>query len=353
MSAQILWQQLAAQRLVQGLMPDNAPVPWYLVVLQALAAWIAGGFMLGFLGSLVLFLPLPEIDGFIISALICFGMAAFIVFQQKSHASGLFVSQLGFCFATASLSGLAIGLSERLHLSSADVYLLLLFLGLLHWLTLPLFSIRFCSALVMLAAMSLWLLEQGLGVAISPLLMLSSFWLWFREPHFGRGRDLLRPLAFACAMLLPWIQEPVLKSASSLFHQHQWSLLSFWPVMLDLLILVASLSFFCHWRPATYKQRLITLILLILFVGWLIWIRGLIAAFSIIVLGFATAEWLLIVVGVVSMLGFGSWFYYSLEYTLFTKSWLLLGLGLTLLLTLWFVKHQTQSSHDAGEATHE
>ncbi|QVK23470.1 DUF4401 domain-containing protein [Shewanella dokdonensis] len=48
----------------------------------------------------------------------------------------------------------------------------------------------------------------------------------------------------------------------------------------------------------------------------------------------------LLVMGVLSVLGFSSWFYYSLSYTLLVKSVLLLGLGISLLWLLWFIKTQ-------------
>lgn len=340
MSRQILWQQLVEQHIVQGEMPVLPPVPWYVVLLQTMAAWVASGFMLGFLGSLMLLLPIRESDGFGIGGVTTFAIAIFIVTQQRRRDSGLFVSQLGFCFAMAAIAGIAIWLVERLHLNISDIYLMLLLLGLLHWLTLALFSIRFCSALLMLGAAILWLLEQGLGMLLSPMLLVSSFWLWRQEHDFGSWRQLLRPLAYACAVWLPWVQLPLLEYTSRAFHQTQWLLSSPWSALLNLLLLAAMFHVILAWRPRTTGQKWMTVTLLLLLGWWLYWIPGLVAGFALCMLGFAVAEWLLLAMGVLSVLGFSSWFYYSLSYTLLFKSLLLLGLGLTLLLLLGFMNTQ-------------
>ncbi|MCL1075057.1 DUF4401 domain-containing protein [Shewanella dokdonensis] len=340
MSRQRLWQQLVARQLLQGEMPVAPPIPWYVVLLQTLAAWIASGFMLGFLGSLMLVLPVRESDGFAIGGALSFVIAIFIVTQQQRRYSGLFLSQLGFCFAMAAIGGIAIGLVERLHLRSDDIYLLLIVSGLLHWRIFALFSIRFCAALLMLGAAILWLLEHGLGVLISPVLLLASFWLWRYEADFGSWRPLLRPLAFAAALLLPWVQLPLLEHASVAFHQSQWALSAHWPALLNLFCVLILLPVTWIRQLPMLRQRLGLAALLLLFGGWLYWIPGLVVGLALCVLGFAAAEGGLLVMGVLSVLGFSSWFYYSLSYTLLVKSVLLLGLGISLLWLLWFIKTQ-------------
>jgi uncharacterized membrane-anchored protein len=356
-SASELWENLKKQQFVSGEMPAmsdhssadisaNESTPWYITLMQGFAGWIAAFFMLGFVGSVFGFLFNFENEiALIASGLICC-TAAYVLFRTQPDS--IFVSQLGLVFSLTGQMMVAWGLLDWVSYQSSMAFFLLAGFQLVLTVVMPHFVHRLLSTWFALIAL-FWGLNQlgiyGLGAASSCVLFTL---VWLNENHWKRFRLLWEPVGFGVALALVQFNGHILFNEDLMsFYGDGKEFASGWwliaPWITSALVAVS----FTLVISKIFKQYQLSLASvtgrLVIVGGILLVASGLIAlgtssALLILLVGFAYQRTSLKALGLLALLSFVSWYYYSLNTTLLVKSFILMGTGVVLLLAQLVVR---------------
>lgn len=333
-----MWNQLQEANLVSGEQPEffeEEESLWYIRALQGFAGWLAALFLIGFLGFGVAGL-FDNGAALIIMGLVV-NFSSYVYFKSKSESD--FFEQLVLVFSLTGQFLFVFGLFELFEFRNRQwilvvaVYQCVLVWVVNHWLH------RFLSTWFAVIALFWgleWLIYTGLGSALLATLFV---WLWLDKTGWQASKQLYEPIAYALALALLQFNLPRGFGMGSLF----WSSYSepTW-LMLNGHLISAALSslvliYFVYRMTqehaidlATTSGKLIVLAGVILLFSALP-ILGLSSALLVLLVGFARNKLFLQVLGVLSLLGFVGWYYYSLNTTLLNKSLILMVAGLVLL----------------------
>lgn len=312
---------------------------WITRVLQGVGGWFAAVFLL--VSVSVLAFPIiehPRLCGLLGLSM---NLSAFHYYWLHKKSSGsYFLKQL---FLVLSLAGQALvtyAVTDLMGWQHEALFWVLALYQFVLVLVMHDYVHRLMSALFAVTLI-FWghslLLSTGVG---SALLALAVVWLWLDKVGWQAEKIFYEPLAYAAALSLVGLNLQALSWYWQLGNQADGWLLAHGEFISGLLHIAAFGFFYRRLQqkdllPQNRRDRL--LMALVLFglgiLGFVI--PGLSGAVLLLMLGFGVCQSQLMVLGVVSMLGFVSWYYYQMDTTLLNKAMLLAVLGSLLLLAAW------------------
>jgi uncharacterized membrane-anchored protein len=343
-SANDLWETLKDQQIVSGDIPANTDdalhgsTPWYIALMQGFAGWVAAFFMLGFIGSVFGFLFRFDNEITLIASGIICCTAAYVLF--RTQPKGIFVGQLGLVFSLTGQMMVAWGLFDWASYKSSVVFFLLAGFQLALTLLMPHFIHRILTCWFAMIAL-FWGLNQlgiyGLGAACCCVLFTL---VWINENHWKRFQSLWEPVGFGLALALVQFNGHILFSDELLSIYGKQGANVWWAIAPWVTSALVAVSFALVIKKIFVQYQLSLSSVtgrLVVLGGVLLVASGLIAlgtssALLILLVGFAYQRTSLKVLGLLALLSFLSWYYYSLDTTLLVKSFILVGTGIALLL---------------------
>jgi hypothetical protein len=354
---QALWQRLLTGGLVAGELPAaHGAAPWFVRVMLGVAGWIGALFVLSFVGVGFRFVMESASVSFVVGVSAC--AAAAWLFRAKPESD--FASQFALALSLAGQALVLLALAKALKThTSATVLSMGLFEALL-FLAVPNFVHRVWAAWAGASAVVYALMDWHLQAYAPALLALACAWVWLNEFKYARHGALLRAGGYGLVWALlgalgllasaagVWIWHSAGQpSAWSLYHPWIGAGLAggvlLWTVRCLLLReAVASMS-----APGLGLLAIAAVLALATLKA-----PGLAPTVLILLLGFANGNRLLAGLGVLSLLGYLSFYYYTLQATLLDKSALMVATGVALLaarllLHRWWPAQQQDGSRHA------
>lgn len=342
-SREALWQQLVDAGLTHGDMPaaSSATTPWYVRLMLGVAGWIGAMFFVSFFASVVVLLFRNGATTMLLGAACCAGAYALFRIARGNDfvlQFGLAVSLAGQLLVVAGLFNL---LGERFN---ATLYLLIAAFEIGLIVVIDNFVHRVWSTMAAAVALSLALADLGAysvhGVAAG-LAAAAFAAIWLNEHVWVRRGALWRPVGYGVAIALVWFDGFVLVGraiASSGSDAPAASVIASW---IGAALAGGVLVYAVHRLLASYdvapSSRIgaaalaTTVVVALLTIG----APGVAASLLILIVAFAGGHRLLSGIGVVALLGYLSYFYYSLHVTLLAKSGVLTATGIALI-AAWF-----------------
>ena len=331
------WNRLIAAGLAQGDMPpaSEGRAPWYVRSMQAIAGWLAAVFLLGFFGMAFALLFKNPGAALVAGLALCAGAVVFFRAAPRSD----FVAQFGLA---ASLSGqvlVVFGLTELVakSVNAAAVTVMLmetaLFILMRHYLH------RVLSAAAAVLAL-LWLVVDAGGYPLVPAIVTAGVAAaWLPEFRYARQGSLLRAggygvaLAALCAVVshgalwVLWLTS-IGRRANLPGPAMEWAGHAVLAVVLGV---VAWKLLEREGLDARSPQDRVACVGVVILALASIKAPGLAPTLTILLMGFANGNRLLAGIGLVTLLGYLSHYYYSLQLTLLEKSGVLAATGIALL----------------------
>ncbi|GIU29080.1 DUF4401 domain-containing protein [Shewanella schlegeliana] len=339
-----LWSRFVAEGLTsQDEMPAMLQTtPWYVQVMQTFAAWVASVFILAF--SITFFgLFLDDLDtGFAtVVGLFYAGIAVYL--YRVNAAKSLFVNQMAFALSLCGLLSLAYGMTDWFSPNLGGEiglawYFTLGCILLLHWLLIEHYSHQCVMSFGLIACLVGIGYELQLFELLSTLILLLFAGVWLNHAKTAKHFARMSALGHMLALWVVLIQLPLLASQSLLLDHDEFPVLAQWSnglsVVTTLLILSVLLVriFRSQSLSLSSKQALLSAFVMLLLAGLSITMTGLSAAVVIMIMGFYVKERAVFLLGLVGILSFITWYYYSLQLPLLEKSIWLVALGSLLIL---------------------
>ncbi|TDR19429.1 GDYXXLXY domain-containing protein [Marinicella litoralis] len=335
-----LWRRLSDMDLVSGEQPANEQVHettfWYIRVLQGFAGWLAAVFLIGFLGFGVA--GLFEHGAAMMVLGVILNVSSYVFFKTKPGSD--FFEQMVLAFSLTGQFLFAFGLFELFEFKGQQWLAVVGLYQIVLMLVMPNFLHRFLSAWFAVIAL-FWGFEawvySGLGSALVAALFV---WLWLDKTGWQADKDLYEPIGYALGLSLLQlnVQSQYWLFDMFRYRQYEGSWLMQNAEWISALLNSAVLLYFIFRMAQEHKValsskagRFIVLAAVVMMFSALP-VIGLSSAILVILVGFARQNKVLLVMGVISLLGFVSWYYYSLNITLLQKSLILMLIGTVLLL---------------------
>jgi len=353
-----LWSKLNSQNIVNAEYLDinKEFSPWYLRILLGFSGWVAALFALGFVATMFSFLF--KEDFAVVLALLGMASIGSSVAIFKLMPENDFSEQLGIVFNLTGQLMLAVGIYQ--FLESIDVIswrndaLFYLTLGLVQValvFLIPDFTSRALSSLFVFLAVSICFDKFGFKNAGILLASAAFSLIWLRDYLWKEKAQFFSAIGYGAAAGLLILNidvsggEGVLKLFNH-YSKNAPSQLNLWIARGGLfLVFLSALSFIVKQYDKSAlpnKFRSLAIIVALLALASLV-IDGIAGPLIICLIGFYVQRKILLYCGILSLIGFFSWYYYNLDLTLLTKSALLIGLGL-LLLTSFYYFYKTDRS---------
>ena len=346
MNSTTLWQQLKQQGWVTGSQPEadsNAEQTfWYIRALQGFAGWLAALFLLGFLGFGVA--GLFDQGGVLIVLGLMLNGGTYAYF--KSNPDSDFFDQMVLAFSLTGQFLFAFGLFELFDFRHRQWLVLVAAYQVVLALVMRNYLHRFLSTWFAVIALFWgfeWLIYSGLGAAAVAALMV---WIWLQKTGWEADREFYEPVGYALAFALVtlhaqnhfWIYGwmHTRQSGSWWLHNADWVSALLNSVVLLYLVRQLVTEQGIQWGSKTGRLIMLGAVLLLFSALPVI---GLSSAMLVLLVGYARQNKLLMVLGGLALLGFVSWYYYSLNTTLLNKSLILMAMGLVMLLAYVVLKH--------------
>lgn len=332
-----LWRRLSDAGVVNGVVPPPLPppAPWYVRAMLGAAGWLGAMFLLGFVGAGLAFVFRNEAAALVVGAGCC--AAAFVVFRSMGRND--LAAQFALAVSLAGQVMVIYGLHETLSPPEQPAVFLLevaIFEGLLAfvvdnfvhrvWTTLAA-GVAFVFSMNMLGLFGIGTAAIAAALAV----------LWLSEPDWAARGTKWRAIGYGLAIGLLLPDTTILggldfwrRGGGPVFH-----LPGIW--WAEPILVGAVLVYIVHRlttrdagsRPQTAALAAAAAVALVSYRS-----PGIGASLIVLLLGFARGNRSLLGLGVAGMLGYLSYFYYSLEATLLMKSFALTATGLVLL-ALW------------------
>lgn len=356
MSAQDLWDRLAAEQLVEGERPAPGPAqsPWYVRVMLGIAGWIGALFLLGFVGAAFAFVMEDSTAALIVGGACCAG--AFALYRSLRGQD--FGDQFALALSLAGQVLLVIGLTEILAPGQSPFYFAIAAIQAGLALAIPNFLHRVLTSAGAAVALAFAVAQLSLHGLAAPLLCAGLAWVWLEPARWARSGRLWRPIGYGLVLALLLVETFRLLGAAQWFGlggETPGRMQIYGPLIgrglsAALLVLVAVILSRREGHSSTGRVTLAAAGGALLLGLFSLGAPGLASALLILLLGFAAGNRLLMALGVLGLFGFASHFYYSLHATLLAKSGLLAATGLCLLAAYVIIRRLPASAAEAGHA---
>ncbi|MFD2180052.1 DUF4401 domain-containing protein [Veronia pacifica] len=328
----LLWKKLTHHHLIVGeFTPQTDDLRnWYTDAFQAISAWLAAIFGLGFFGFMLGdLIKSPLITGSLASLLIGAGYLTF------RHSDSLLKTNLAFVFSLTGQFLAAVcffGLYENNQDNEMTASMLLVEILLVSFISHSLHRTLSCLFAASLFCFLL-LINDYQFLATGILLALVSY-LILTEFHSPKSQKVKSALYSGLIPALLAAQIFIQADSSSTAANSSLRLSA---ELLNTAVLVGLVAVLLFNRSTAIKfwPKLAALVMTV-FVSVLSYhANGLTVGVVLVLLGFSSGQRLIQGLGIVSMLLFLSWYYYDLESLLIDKAYTLGMLGCTLLIARW------------------
>lgn len=337
MSAEQLWAQLRAGGLVEGEMPREAhpASPWYVRAMLGIAGWIGALFLLMFAGVGFWFILDEGSAAAVVGALCC--AAAWLLFGKFEGND--FTDQFALVISLVGQALLVVGIAQMLDPRDPGFYLAVAATEAALALIIPNLLHRALATTGAALALALAINQLSLYGLSAPLLCAGLTLVWLRPSRWAARGRVWRPIGYGIVLALLLIElfrlfglgdlMGISGEAGSWFALHG-------PLLgraITAAILVWAAFVLARREGLAIPGRAALSAIGAATVFGLLSLNapGLASSVLILLLGFAAANRLLMALGILSLLGFVTHFYYSLHATLLEKSGLLAITGLCLL----------------------
>ena len=334
-----LWAQLKQAGLVEGDVPAEtvAVTPWYIRTMLGIAGWIGAMFLFGFVGAAFSIVMKSAASGLLVGALLCAG--ATVLFRARPN--GDFFNQFALAVSIAGQSLIGVGLGQLLPSQIALIAIAFAALQVGLFLLIPNFLHRVLSTMGGIGALVVAFSDWGFYSYTQAIVFAAFGWAWLNEFRFaGRGAE-IRPLAYGLTLIV--IVELVTQSSMG-YWRAGWmgrGQMAFIGGALGFWIGAALIGAITVWvvRKLLLRQGIaisrgpgLAALAGAVIVG-LISLKapGVGVAVTMLLLGYANANRVLTGLGMLSLLAYWSYYYYSLEMTLLEKSEVLVCAGVVLI----------------------
>lgn len=335
-----LWRQLCEAGLAQGELPERSspPSPWFVRAMLGVAGWIGALFLLGFVGAGLAFVFRNEAVALIVGLLCCGASAA--IFARAG--GNVLASQFGLAVSLAGQVMVIFGLHEASGLNDDSPFLFLLIAGFeaaLAWF-LDNFVHRVWSTIATGIALNYALNLLGLYGFATVIVGVALAAVWLDEDSRAVRGAFWRAVGYGLAFALV---QPTSYVGGWLFLRNAVPPLFGWATIWIRAVLLAGVLIYVVYRilqryDAGPSSRAGFPALAAAAIVGAVTLRapGVTSGLIVVLLGFAGGNRSLFGFGILSVLSYLSYFYYSLQMTLLMKSVVLAGSGLALI-ALWLV----------------
>jgi len=340
-----LWSKLSESDLVQGEMPDSrmSHIPWYIRAMQGFAGWIAAFFILAFLGTVFKWLFRMQ-DG---TVLIVLGLVANVVAYaifRVGHKNE-FLHQLSLVFNLCGQLMVALGVYEAFDSFGTSFFLTLFAYQALLVMLIPDFLSRFLSTWFSMIALFFGLAKMGISDVSSVLVSLMFVAVWMTDHQWLKRKSVWEPIGYGLAVALLQFSGQILFGDGfrwwlSMTEPSWFDKYSYWfNEILVAGIFIGILVSLVKQYDIKLQSKVGILIVAgeILLIAVSHYVIGASGALFLLLIGFMKQRRLLVILGTVSLLSFVSWYYYSLELTLLTKSIILISFGICFFVAYYFL----------------
>ena len=320
------------------------PTPWFVQSLHALSGWLASIFFLLMLGSM--FHRLFDTPPALLAIGIVLITLAFLILRSPSNTLFLEHGALALSLAGQALVGFAFFQWGKPHTLTYPLpWLALALMEGILLITIPHYLHRLLSALaaglILIHAAAL----LGLGTVVIPLIFGITVWIWLREFRSPDSIALKQAAGYGLSLALLWstgthfgegffLVDHASRLHFGLNHPGVTALLNGAVMLYTVTILAQNGKRGSTPSPFTLLLPLLPLALLS------VWMHGLSAALTLLIVGFARGNRLLQGLSLAALLWIVGRFYYTLQTTLLVKSALLIAAGAVLLITYAVLKHR-------------
>lgn len=357
MSKNELWSLLQQSALVEGDLSEQNEKhsPWFVRAMLGVAGWLGALFLVGFVVT-GMTLSTQETGAYwVIGALTCGGAAALFHLNRK----GDFASQFGLAVAIAGQILMLVGMERWISQSSTTVAFVVAIQQAILFFVMPNFVHRVWAAGTSALALCIAMGGLDLHALILPLLTAGLAVAWLREFELPRQNEMMRACGYGItlAALLASYMNPGefdwRRDHSNPVGPEFLQTLAYAGAALTATVMIGTALLLLQREKValtsgTGKAALALAVVLALAS---IQAPGLAPAALILLLGFANGNRVLAGLGVVALLGYLSYYYYSLHATLLEKSVIMMLTG-TALLVLRFASHRWWPALNKEETTH-
>jgi hypothetical protein len=348
-----LWGSLLKAGLVEGAAPatDTIESPWYVKAILAFSGWLAAIFLLGFVGVGLQFIIESGLASLITGG-VMMGAAYAVLRIPKNE----FFEHLALAMSIAGQALAVWAFYEILDTHGALLWALVALLQILLAVVMPNYVHRVLSSYAAAIAFAMTLASMRVPYLAEGLVMLLTAWIWLNE--FRYRRYMRRMRAFGYGLVMALIQ---LTGMTLFFRERMDWLIDYAPneaLVPSWLgeLATGAVMLYVVWRllqrlgmRLTDPFAMTALLSTMLFCGVSLEARGITAGMTIILLGFAGGNRVLLGLGIASLLFYISSYYYLLETTLLLKSGTLLMVGVVLLGVRWLMLHVASRPKEASD----
>lgn len=349
LSRQELWQQLQGGGLVAGDLPspENDESPWYVRVMLGVAGWIGSLFLLGFVGAVFAFVMENAIAALVVGVLVSGG--AYAIFKARQDSD--FFTQFGLAVALAGQMMLIYGIFELFDYDESLVYGLIFIVEAILTLIMPNFIYRVLGSLAAAISLTFALHSAGIYGLATGVIAAGFALVWMQEARWVRFNEICRPVGYGLALSLLYYKAGIFwgrwiwwsRSAGPNWISQNAPWLGKALILMALLVVV--LIILRRMQIALTSRSVmaaLTATALAMVASFLAPGQG--QALLIVIIGFAVCNRVLIGIGLLACGGFLSNYYYLMDSSLLTKSMILVGFGVALLIGRLLVKLWLPSS---------
>jgi len=362
---QKLWQKLKQLNIVGGEEPQQSEQisPWYIRAMQGFGGWIAGLFLLGFIGAFLSNIFDPENWLLlVILALMGNGLSFFLSKEQNKNE---FLQQLGLVFNLTGQLLFVWGLYQLFNSWGAGLFFLLFLYQLMIVYFVPDYSSRIMTSWFAMIALSATLERLGLTNLSMLITALIFVFVWSKDAQWGSRLNLWQPIGYGVSLSLLLVHgqnvfSPIVDWLNESTNYSELGLASYWLSEIALaclfIYLVTTIAKKYEVVLASISGALLLAgLLLILALHYII--PGMSSALLLLLVGFMRQRSILLGLGVIALISFISRYYYLLDITLLTKSITLIAFGIVLVIAfvtiskLFNSTKEQETLQDTGKAS--
>jgi uncharacterized membrane protein len=353
-----LWKRLAQAGLVEGEPPADADAesPWFVRTMLGIAGWIGAVFLLGFVGTAFTLIMKSAGASAVLGALTCAG--ATVLYRVKPK--GDFINQFAFAVSLAGQALVCFGLGQMMTSEISAVAILVALVEVILFLLIPNFLHRVWTALAGASAFTIALNMSGFYFYTQAIVFAAFSWVWVNEFNFPERSAQMRALGYGLVLL---VISNLAAGSSAEMLSTEWmfrdrsspigGVFAWWIGS----ALVGAIAIWVIWKllerqgvglsSPSGRAGLAGAILVALVS---LKAPGIGVTVTILLLGFANGNRVLAGLGILSLVGYWSYYYYSLQATLLQKSALLFCTGIVLIVARLALKRRWPGEKAAGHA---
>lgn len=331
--------------LIEGAPPETGKLdsPWYVKLLLAFSGWLAAVLLLCFIG-----MGFELIMTNSTATLITGGMMIVGAFALLRISKNEFVEHLALAVSLAGQALIVFVLFDDSGLDRMMDWLLVALLQIFLTLVMPNFVHRIFSSFVAALAFNMVLSFWGVHYAVGGIVLFMAALCWLYE--FSHPQQMRAKQAIGYGLVLALM----LFKGTTLYGYHRmidWMNGEFVPNQLELWnkpwldeIITGMVVLYVVWhllqrygQPVFERLSIAALLGTVLLCVVSMKVQGITIGIVIMLLGYAGANRVLVGLGIMSLLFYISFYYYTLDATLLAKSQTLLVVGLVLLFIRWLM----------------